>query len=119
MPINRLRYPENWEEIAKNVIHKADGRCHFCGKVTGFYALVKNSWILVPDGMVDHYRKDEIRVFKMVLSAIHLNHDPSDNRSDNLRCACNWCHLEHDKGFHIDSRKYGRDHRLNQLGLFE
>jgi hypothetical protein len=39
------------------------------------------------------------RISKVVLTIAHLNHDPSDNRDENLAALCQWCHNHHDVDF--------------------
>lgn len=40
------------------------------------------------------------RWFVVVLTIAHLNHDPTDNRPENILAMCSRCHLRHDVGLH-------------------
>jgi hypothetical protein len=54
-----------------------------------------------------------------VLTTAHLNHDPSDNREENLAALCQRCHLAHDLQHHLQSRRINREKAVGQLRLFE
>lgn len=57
------------------------------------------------------------RVVRVVLTIAHLNHDPSDNRDENLRALCQWCHLRHDRPFHYANARRTRAARVGQAWL--
>jgi hypothetical protein len=49
------------------------------------------------------------RTIRVVLAVVHLNHTPGDDRDDNLRCLCQWCHLNYDKFEHRETRRTRKD----------
>lgn len=95
MPMNRNLYPKNWEEISLQIRRRSWGRCECprcyhhefsrCFEINGLPA----------------------RSFKgkVVLTVMHLNHDPSDNREENLRAACQRCHNRYDAKHRAENRR--------------
>ena len=45
----------------------------------------------------------------IVCTCAHLNHVSGDDRDENLRFLCQWCHLEHDVRFHHETRATRKD----------
>lgn len=43
------------------------------------------------------------------LGVAHLNHDPSDNRDNNLAALCRTCHLSYDRLHHKETRSERKD----------
>ena len=39
----------------------------------------------------------------------HFNHDPRDNRDENLQALCQWCHFHHDQRFHVFTARAWRE----------
>lgn len=48
------------------------------------------------------------RTITVVLTAAHLNHTPGDDRVENGKMLCQWCHLEHDRRHHLANSKKTR-----------
>lgn len=87
MPIRKeLRHhyagPE-WQATRERIRERAGDLCEKCG---------------APNGL-----------FNVQCGCAHLNHDPSDNRDDNLAWLCRRCHLIHDKGQHKQTRSARKD----------
>jgi hypothetical protein len=51
------------------------------------------------------------RKIKVVLAVAHVNHIAGDDRDDNLRAWCAWCHLNHDQIHHRETRCIRKDAR--------
>ena len=49
------------------------------------------------------------RSIKCVLTVAHLNHTPGDDRDENLKALCQWCHLHYDAEHHKESRCRRKD----------
>lgn len=49
------------------------------------------------------------REIQVVLTVAHLNHTPGDDRDDNLRAWCQWCHLIYDRQHHRETRATRKD----------
>jgi hypothetical protein len=117
MPIRReLRhlYPIDWPQLSALVrFGRAGGRCERCGRPHGrtVHHLGDGRWFDAEaetwrDGRgreieppaYGEYRR--LRRTRVVLAAAHLDHDPTNNRSRNVRALCQRCHLLHDRPHH-------------------
>lgn len=98
MPMDRSRYPENWDAIALAIKQKANWTCRACGKTC-----------LSPEGNAPKCRSERAR---FTLTVHHANFTPEDNREENLIPLCAPCHL---------SAHAGRKRNLppGQLSLFD
>lgn len=50
-----------------------------------------------------------MRRIRVVLTVAHLNHTPGDDRDENLKALCQWCHLDYDKTHHAETRAARKD----------
>jgi hypothetical protein len=55
----------------------------------------------------------------VALSAAHLDHDPTNNASKNLRSLCQRCHMLHDRPHHLAQRRLAYRLRWALGDLFE
>lgn len=77
MPMQREKYPADWDQIAAEVKAAAGWKCQPCGKQC--------------------YRPGEkVSDTRFVLTVSHVNHVESDCRPENLVAACSVCHLRYD-----------------------
>lgn len=124
-PENKHLYPENWKEIRKDILERANHCCEFCGvpnksllmykdkkihiiiKPTDFeYGLGKycaKSWL-------EYKNKKWIRcrLATVVLTIAHIDQDPTNNDYSNLRALCQKCHNTLDAPFRAKHRKENR-----------
>lgn len=77
MPMDRTKYPDDWDEIAVAIKEAAGWRCEKCGK--------QCRW---PGEAFDTHRR--------TLTVAHINHVESDCSDENLVALCPACHLEYD-----------------------
>lgn len=88
MPIRveeKARYPADWEEISRRIrFERAGNKCELCG--------------------AENYKPHPITGSKVVLTTMHLNHIPEDVRDENLKAACQKCHLSYDAERHRRTR---------------
>lgn len=54
-------------------------------------------------------RTRQLRKIKVVIAVAHLNHVAGDDRDENLRALCCWCHLHLDQGQHKEARQVRKD----------
>ena len=112
MPIDYSKYPANWKtEIRPAILKRAGNRCEKCGvpnlaqgyrdKSGKFHAL--NAFQCGLASLCGH------RVFRIVLTVAHLNHDRTDNRPENLAALCQRCNLLHDREQHRETRRRNRE----------
>ena len=106
MPIDYKKYPKDWTEIRKRIIDRAGNRCEQCGLQNGVIGYRDSSGKFhASEGMqVDVDELDGERVFRVVLTVAHLNHDITDNRPENLKALCQKCHITLDTAQHRTSR---------------
>jgi hypothetical protein len=122
MPIprdRRVHYPADWRGLSLWVrFGRAGGRCEHCARPHGqrvaclpdgrWYDPQRRDW-RGPDGapapwpdIAEHAR---LRHVTVRLAACHRNHDPRDNRAENLLALCRRCHLIHDRPYHLVRRR--------------
>jgi hypothetical protein len=100
MPMQRDRYPYNWDAISRRVrFERAGGRCEWCGAV--------------------HGEPHPVSGKKVVLTTAHLNHDPADCRDENLVALCQPCHLSYDAKLHAQHAAETRRQKQREAGQME
>ncbi len=92
------------EGLARRVTIYKDGS----EKIWRFYNYQMISDYLDHDGieLLDDIPIDK-KMSKVVLTVSHLNHDVTDHRLENLKAACQWCHLNWDRKDNARRRMYG------------
>lgn len=85
MPIDRTRYPKNWDEIALAVKQQANWQCQHC-KIQ----------CLKPDS--DSKSLSRADKARLTLTVHHANYCPEDNCLENLIPLCASCHLAMHRG---------------------
>ena len=134
MPIlreNRSRYPSNWRDIRTSILERARHRCEFCGVTNhaigyrnceGHFQPVKtrhNPLYSPPAVITGPLLSDSVyvhRLFKIVLTIAHLNHQPEDCRPENLKALCQQCHLRYDVDHHTTTRQQRQRVVLEHIG---
>jgi len=128
MPIRKdLRHhyegPE-WEAIRAAILERAGHRCEQCRKPdrTDVEVDEKGHWRDASEwywhderGERVNYRARYARLSRVVLTVAHLNHEPTDNRPENLRGLCQRCHLAHDAPLHRRNAAATRWKKRNNL----
>jgi len=100
MPIDYSEYHPKWKLISKLIrFRRAGNKCEWCGAA--------------------NYEPHPVTGSKVVLTVAHIDHDKKNNRFSNLAALCQRCHLAHDLPHHINNRKWGRNWKRNQLGIFD
>ncbi len=82
MPMDRSRYPPDWEAIAFGVKQRANWVCEVCGKPC-------------------RRPGEKFDTHKRTLTVAHINHTPEDCDENNLVAACAPCHLDYDRPMRI------------------
>ena len=116
MPMRRELYPRNWNKISRDVIQKAGKQCEWCGlrnhavgvRVNGKFIETPH---LYPGQMVEGYK-----VLRIVLTVMHLDHNPANCDYDNLKAACQKCHLSYDQEYHIANAAATRRRKRERAG---
>lgn len=129
MPIRaelREFYGREWREIVRpRILRRAGNCCEQClapnlteaTRVRGCWLEQRVSW---KDGVTTCWRAHDgsillerppgrTRRVRIVLTIAHLNHVAGDDRDDNLKALCQWCHLNYDKHHHAETRATRKD----------
>lgn len=137
MPIHadlRHFYGREWRLVTRpRILARAGNRCEQCDapngevvhRVHGFWFQTGASWALgafrrwrTPDGgdwdpprvtRLGARPEGPLRKVRIILTIAHLNHVAGDDRGENLRAWCQWCHLHHDLGHHASTRAARKD----------
>ena len=121
------RGPE-WQAVRARIRERAGDCCEQCGLGNGWLALrVSGYWWDIaryrwrsPDKselltrrqmreMCALHRRLRRRWVHIVCTVAHLNHVPGDDRDENLKFLCQWCHLNYDKLHHRETRQIRKD----------
>lgn len=100
-PENKARYPANWKEISDRIrFERAEGQCEFTvpNKITRDMIRCK----------ARHGEPHPETGSNVILTVAHLDHTPENCDDDNLRAACQRCHLRYDAHHHRACDKTGR-----------
>lgn len=103
MPMDRSKYPSNWDEIRAQVNLRSGGMCE--GSPAYRECRAKNG------------EPHPVTGSRVVLTTAHLNHDTSDNSMSNLSALCQRCHLTHDAAHHAETARRTREARIGQPRL--
>lgn len=122
MPIkkeNKKLYPKNWKEIRQRILERAGNKCEFCGVEN--YSVGyrnKNGEFIESAGM--QQEADELdgeKLFKIILTIAHLDHNPTNCDPSNLRALCQKCHNNYDKEHRKETRKKTLEAQRGQICL--
>jgi len=120
MPIDYKKYHPLWKnEIRPRILKRANHKCEVCGVEN--YAL----GIRWKDGRFQEvgpeYRPGMFycghKVFKIVLTIAHLNHDIKDNRDENLKAMCQYHHLKYDQQKHLETRMRNKEYKTQTISI--
>lgn len=139
MPIRpelRKFYGREWREVIRpRILARAGNKCEQCGKPAGKRIETLTGVLTGRGGRPYHFMAwrvfgtdfwrdqngrylsshtfpfwDETgRNIRGQVGVAHMNHVPGDDRDENLKALCNWCHLMHDRGKHKETRAARKD----------
>lgn len=117
----RSRYNKDWVVTSYKIrMERAQNHCEKCGIENGLYIRRFNNGTYrtaTPAEMADveymckvmntkrHVAVRKAGLKMIVLSVAHINHIETDDRPENLLCACQRCHLKHDRADNWMRRK--------------
>lgn len=144
MPFDAKKYPRNWKsEIRPQILARAENKCEVCGAENGSYGYRSKSgeWYDAID-ILEICEKTGLDLFeegqplahcfqivdghpnptkptKIVLTIAHW-HDPDPMNCDleNLRAACQHCHLKHDAKQHQQNARLTRERKAGLQRMF-
>jgi hypothetical protein len=131
-PELRPLYSPHWRELSSQVrFVRAGGKCQRCGRphLVHVRCLPDGRWF---DEQAATWRDrrgrmarwpdlveaTRFRMTRVVLAAVHLDSDPTNNRLKNLRALCQRCHMLHDRSHHLAQRWITYRRRLADGDLF-
>jgi hypothetical protein len=132
MPCDYSKYPANWfTEIRPRILARAgekrdeDGnileqaRCEKCGVRNGATGMRDTSGIFHEPGPVFHLFEypPGVKLFKVVLTIAHKDHNPQNYEDSNLAAWCQYDHLLYDAREHAKNAKIHRAQMIGQLRL--
>lgn len=124
MPIKpelRHFYGRVWRTVTRpRILARAGNKCEQCGvpgakgpKIlrgpAGTWRSTFGGWWHICTGGIVQGIDGPTRHVTVVLTIAHLNHKPGDDRDENLKALCQWCHLDYDKMHHKESRAVRKD----------
>lgn len=120
MPMDRSKYPDDWEAISARIREREGNRCKWCGVANGAigYRLLNGEFVKIANSAdevgleADALALDGYNVIRIILTVAHLGvskpdgtpgdkHDKLDVRDENLAALCQKCHLNYDRDDHI------------------
>ncbi|HEX9005434.1 MAG TPA: hypothetical protein VGB07_36340 [Blastocatellia bacterium] len=128
MPINpelKHLYPPDWKAISRRIrFERAGGKCERCGAPNRHWRRSDADGLFFQTAedaalFAVNIHEDDAVISRIILTTAHLNHDPTDNREENLAALCQRCHLAHDLKHHLESRRINREKVTGQQRLFE
>lgn len=135
MPMDRSRYPADWEALSKRIRERDGNACACKGECddehpAGRCGAPNGADIVRLDAkparwaLAERMRQSDDRwgaVVRVVLTVAHLDHDPANNDPANLKALCQRCHLRLDRHQHAKNaaatRRRKRDEGSGQLAL--
>jgi hypothetical protein len=97
MPMQRERYPTDWEAISLRIrAERAGWKCEWCG--------------------AEHGQPHPVTGSKVILTVAHLDHDPANCADDNLAALCQLEHLRYDAKHHAANAAATRRRSREQAG---
>ena len=127
MPMDRSKYPDNWEWLSRQVIADAGNKCELCYAPNGEFIVrfppneYKYPWVLTDDMPAIEFSEgledSNYKVTKVVLTVHHINGDKNDSRKQNLIALCQKCHLRLDLLRHMENRKKNKNRNQTELNI--
>lgn len=110
MPMDRKRYPEDWDAIALAVKEAAGWSCQGCDRPC---LRPGEDWLEFQKRI--GFRPKKLR--QHVLTVAHLDHVPENCAEGNLKALCTVCHCRYDLS-QMGRKRMLRLEHLGQLRLF-
>jgi hypothetical protein len=139
-PENKAKYPANWsKEIVPAIRERSGNKCELCGVPnyelggrapsgkwhkatptgTGGRSPSGLEWPEPGDWAWCQGYDVQLRIVRIVLTVMHLNHKEEDCRPENLKHACQRCHLRYDVNHHKATAEKTRRAKLGMKDLFD
>jgi hypothetical protein len=121
MPMERDRYPNDWEQMSLKIRIAANHKCQMCGKECRRPAEKLSDFVLRVYGGLKDDRWEEARDAidhpqKYRLTGAHLDQNPTNNHPSNLKALCMVCHIQYDHP-HLKRNAIAKRERRGQTKL--
>ena len=127
MPIDLSLYPKDWKQIALSIKQSANWICEECGRPCrppGISQKDTEQWLKdnYPEWLPQLYKDiedDEGNIVKIpkpqrfTLTTAHLDHNPANCQSENLKALCSVCHLN------LDRDDWNRTRKARKMKFWE
>jgi len=118
-PENKDRYPANWPEIRRSILDRAGNRCEICGVPNHAFGY-RSKWGQFVE--IEGYEDDPdfwdgntaLKIVRIVLTIMHLDHQPENCDPANLKAACQLCHNRYDAPVRAAGRKRRRHQAIEK-----
>lgn len=131
MPMDRSQYPANWQQLSLSIKEAANWTCQQCSRPCRKPGVDWNSfahwleahhpdwWSNLGEEVLDKETgtwnyKDKPQRF--TLTVAHLDQNPDNNETSNLKALCASCHLAHDRPWVRHNRRRKQE-RAGQMQL--
>lgn len=124
-----------WAAARARIRERAGNKCEDCGvpnhktvaRACGWWMIPPELWWVTPwkadrfpdvewfhgpgksRGKGDNFPREICRMVHIVCAVTHINGAAGDDRDENLRFRCQWCHLRADENFHRHTRSVRKD----------
>jgi hypothetical protein len=127
-PDLREHYRVHWRKVVRpRILERAKHRCEQCGAPDRYLTLrgpagtwrllLGCDWHTAIGGNLTSEPEGRKRTVRIVLTVAHLNHVAGDDRDENLKALCQWCHLHYDAMHHAETRATRKDRARPLLGV--
>lgn len=100
MPMDRKRYPVDWDAVSQRIRARAGGRCECRGECGHDHA---KEWSDTRCSALQG-KPNPVTGRTVILTVAHLDHTPANCSPGNLRAMCQRCHLSYDREHHQGQR---------------
>ena len=108
------KYPDDWKEISHRIrFERAGGKCECTGQCGTWHSMVPGKTRGDVPGIRCNagHRERTSDGSEVVLTTMHLDHDPSNCEDENLLAGCQFCHNLYD----ADHRREGIKARAREV----
>ena len=108
-----------WKAIRERILRRSKNKCEQCRvpNHARVFRAIAGMWRLTECGAPWHRNHGGVtthepginREVRIVLTIAHLNHKAGDDRPENLKALCQWCHLNYDRLHHKETRSIRKD----------
>lgn len=124
---------QEWLAIRADILRRADHKCEFCrapnsqvifrftDEGSHFYMLENGAAHDEQGNLIGYIRGSEMprgRFTKVVLTIMHLDHDPRNNAAENLMAGCQRCHNAYDSKHRRGNAERTRRCKGGQADMF-